>query len=480
MTTLNIGSSREVFWDDYLLDTEKTTAFHRVMPPVLREVCYTFEDEQHLFNPSISYPNLMKDDNGYRLYYDPVESGPKKPYIAVAVLESKDGIHWTRPHLNIVDPPTPDWEVNNIVLGPTMDGAFVFYDQNPACPPEEKYKAVGQARAPHDGQDSVHGLWCWVSPDGYHFTLSHLLSTKGHFDSLNTMFWADGKYHCYFRGFHNIDPNLTISKATRDVRYMYSEDMYHWSEPVMLAFNDADDIPLYTNNVIPYDRAPQVFVGFPVRYIEREKVTDNLRQQKSFQAKTSAAEAFELESDREREALVTTDCIFMCSRNGVDWFRYNEAFVTPLLENEDNWVYGDSYLAYHWFDTDGDIVYLYEVNRAMSYDLPKQLLRYELRKDGFACLMASGEEEIAVTKPLIFEGSDLHLNFASSAFGYVYVRVLDVDGNPLSDESYELYGNSIDRRVGFLDKSDFSAFAGKPVRLQFRLRDAKLFSMKFE
>jgi len=31
MEFLNIGSRREVFWDDYMIDTERTTAFHRVI-----------------------------------------------------------------------------------------------------------------------------------------------------------------------------------------------------------------------------------------------------------------------------------------------------------------------------------------------------------------------------------------------------------------------------------------------------------------
>ena len=44
----------------------------------------------------------------------------------------------------------------------------------------------------------------------------------------------------------------------------------------------------------------------------------------------------------------------------------------------------------------------------------------------------------------------------------------------------EIYGDSINRAVYFPDGSDFSAYAGRPVRLRFRMRDAALYSMIFE
>ncbi|MBR6499617.1 MAG: hypothetical protein IKT23_08035, partial [Clostridia bacterium] len=119
--------------------------------------------------------------------------------------------------------------------------------------------------------------------------------------------------------------------------------------------------------------------------------------------------------------------------------------------------------------------------RHFSFGVERPLNRYEIRKDGFACYMADGYEKELVTKPLVFDGSELHLNFATSAFGYIYVSVLDENGNELSGgESVEVFGDNIDRRVVFPEGFALEAFAGKAVRLRFRMRDAKLFSMKFE
>jgi len=259
------------------------------------------------------------------------------------------------------------------------------------------------------------------------------------------------------------------------------DNMKTWSKPVMLEFNDDTDIPLYTNNAEPYERAPHITVGFPVRYCERTEWTENVEQFKSVDVKRHAGDACEKESDRLRTGLVTTDSMFMCSRDGANWYRYKEAFMTPGYEDEDNWTYGDCYLAYSMIDGDKKNYYMYDVNCHLSFDKAKPLNRYEIRKDGFACIMAGGEDRVMITKPIIFEGKDLHLNFSTSAFGSIYIDLLDEEGNEIPGKTtFEIYGDTIDRKISFADGTDFSEYSGKAVRLRFRMRDCKIYSMKFE
>jgi len=170
----------------------------------------------------------------------------------------------------------------------------------------------------------------------------------------------------------------------------------------------------------------------------------------------------------------------MCSHDGKTWHRYNEAFLTPGYETEHNWVYGDCYGAYDLIDSGREVYYMYTNDWHRSKGHPKPLNRYEIRKDGFACYMADGEERVLVTKPLVYEGNDLHINFTTSAYGYIYVDVLDEEGNPLSDKkSFEIYGDNIDRKICFSDDTDFSGYVGQTVRLRFRMLDAKIYSMCF-
>ena len=132
-------------------------------------------------------------------------------------------------------------------------------------------------------------------------------------------------------------------------------------------------------------------------------------------------------------------------------------------------------------DGDEKNYYMYDLDCHLSFDKAKSLNRYEIRKDGFACIMAGGEDEVMVTKPFIFEGTNLHLNFSTSAFGSIYIDLLDEEGNEIDGKTtFEIYGDTIDRKISFADGSDFSEYSGKAVRLRFRMRDCKIYSMKFE
>ncbi|MBR3504012.1 MAG: hypothetical protein IKO07_07180 [Clostridia bacterium] len=484
MEAIRIGRDRQPFWDDYLIDTSLTSAFQRVMPPVKKECCFWFDQPNETF--SISYPCIVKDGKGYKMYYQPWYEEDMTP--CVCVIESEDGVNWFRPRLNIFK--GHDIKENNIVIEHVKDGIFVFYDPNPNCPESEKYKAIGSASMLHPDGEKKTSLCCFTSPDGYHFTLSHPMTRYGAFDSLNTALWDGERYVCYLRSFHNIpgvskETSLDLGQiyshekvwlyATRDIRVMYSDDFRNWTIPELIRFDDGYDYPLYTNNVERYARAP-VFIGFPVRYCERPEWTKNIEQMTGYETKKKSTERIEPRTGR-----VSTDCIFMCSRDGKNWHRYNEAFLMPGYEDSHNWIYGDCYLAYGMIDSGREFYNLYTIDRHFSFGCSKPLNRYEMRKDGFACYMAGGDEAEIVTKPVIFDGATLSLNFASSAYGYIYVSVLDEKGDALSKgESVEVFGDNIDRQVIFDNGFELSDCAGKPVRLKFRMRDAKLFSMKFE
>lgn len=471
METIKIYDQREMFWNDYLVDSEKTTAFQRLIQPSLKETCYWLDQGQEL--NMISYPCIVKDEKGYKMYYIVWVKGEggSTNSTYMAVIESKDGINWTRPALNIYD--HPELEVNNVCID-NSDTLFVFYDENPECPIEEKYKAIG----PHT-KNNKFGLWCYTSPDGYHFKLSHCITTDGHFDSLNTAHWNNGRYACFYRHFHTKtgeDAKKWDNTNVRDVRVIYSEDFRNWTKQKRIVFDDGKDDPLYTNNIIPYERAPHILVGFPTRYCERKEWTNNIEQLASGKLKKHL-----IDNCDKREALAITDAIFMNSRDGEIWHRYNEAYFTPGYEHEHNWVYGDCYPAYGFVDSDREVLYMYTKDWHRSAGHPKPINRYEIRKDGFACYMADGDERILITKPLMFDGDDLHINFQTSAYGYIYVDVLDADGNELSKkESFEIYGDTIDRKILFNDGSNFSEYKAKNVRLRFRMRDAKIYSIKFE
>ena len=204
MEILNFGKNRGMFWDESLLDQEKTTAFFRSLSPQKKETCLILDQGEELYRAC--YFCIAKDDKGYKLYYVIANK-----YIAPAVMESTDGLHWERPQFN--DTGIPDSRSNSIVAEGLVDGFYVFYDTNPACPPEEKYKAIGSGSGTHNGKENYYGLWSWFSADGYHFEKGHLLTDIGSFDSLNTVNFIDGRYVCYFRSQHGVDRNGAFAEV---------------------------------------------------------------------------------------------------------------------------------------------------------------------------------------------------------------------------------------------------------------------------
>ena len=84
---------------------------------------------------------------------------------------------------------------------------------------------------------------------------------------------------------------------------------------------------------------------------------------------------------------------------------------------------------------------------------------------------------------MIFEGSKLLLNFATSAYGSVFVELQDPGGNPIPRftlaDSIDIYGDTVARAAMWKNDPDLRALSGKPVRLRFVMRDADLYSFKF-
>ena len=99
--------------------------------------------------------------------------------------------------------------------------------------------------------------------------------TQGGFDSQNLAFWDPrcGVYRAYWREYRDPHTNKATPFGTplglRDVLTATSEDFVHWTDPVWLEYPGAPDEELYTSQIIPYFRAPHIYLGFPTRYLDR-------------------------------------------------------------------------------------------------------------------------------------------------------------------------------------------------------------------
>ncbi|GIT28597.1 MAG: hypothetical protein Ct9H300mP1_06430 [Planctomycetaceae bacterium] len=79
---------------------------------------------------------------------------------------------------------------------------------------------------------------------------------------------------------------------------------------------------MYTNGIHPYHRAPHILFGFPTRYTAR-KITGQIRSLEPVDLRKELAAAYA------RVGSDLTDGLFMSSRDGVRFHRWDEAFMRP-------------------------------------------------------------------------------------------------------------------------------------------------------
>lgn len=475
---INIGSRLELMVDDYLID-KMTGASLVLHQPVKREIA--IEHNAPWEGNNCGYHTVLQDGNVYRMYYmishhdcgeNERRKEPATHQLLTAYAESKDGVHWVKPELGQFE--FAGSKTNNILMwdGYVVAGAECFLvpfkDSNPACKPEERYKAVYGAAG---------GLWAAKSPDGIYWSRlsDKAIITKGTFDSENLVFWdtVRGEYRAYFRGFNN---------GLRDISTATSRDFIDWSEPMWLEYPGSPPQELYTNQIVPYYRAPHVFLGFPTRYVDRGW-TPSLELLPELEHRKQRAK----ESPRFGSAI--TDGLFMSSRDGASFKRWDEAFLRPGPQELGHWIYGDQYQNWGLVETKSDLpgapneLSMYAIEGCWR-GTGDRMRRYTIRIDGFVSLQAPLSGGECVTKPLVFSGAKLAINFATSAAGSIRVEVQDADGNPLEgfrlEDCPETFGDSIEQTVSWKAGNDLSKLAGQPVRLRMILKDADLYSFQIK
>jgi hypothetical protein len=260
---------------------------------------------------------------------------------------------------------------------------------------------------------------------------------------------------------------------------------------------------LYTNQTHPFFRAPQIYISLPGRIYFGRRMA--LRRDQ--------VEFFQRSVGRTGGAGDVSDGVFMTTRPGTTRydFTFRESFIRAGI-GLGRWTSRTNYPAQGVVPTGPNEMSLY-VQRDYGQGTA-HLERMTLRTDGFASAHASYEGGEMVTKPLTFEGTELEINYSTSAAGSVQVEIQDADGGPLPGYSLEecpnIIGDEIAHVVVWGDpppplssgtdaktleqesglsleahvtvwegRKDVGKLAGRPIRLRFVLKDADLYSFRF-
>lgn len=469
---VGIGTRRELFVDRFLLAELDGTRLQLHVP---RDEGVAFAFDRPWEGTFCGYVTILTlPDGRLRAYYrgKAVDARDGSDGEVTCIAESADGRTWSKPDLGIHE--VMGERRNNVVLrqaGTACHNFCPFLDTRPGVSDAARFKALG-------GTMEGGGLIAWQSPDGLHWTrmadrpvlTPDRSSYPYQFDSQNVAFWsgAERKYVCYYRVFRNDIRRIARSE---------SDDFLRWSPPVLMEYRHPElELPLehlYTNQTHPYFRAPHLYVAVAARFMPGRQVLSE-----------SQARETGVDPDYFRD---TSDAILMTTRpvEGGDHVRfYDRTFPEGFIRGgigARNWVSRTNYPALNVVPTGPHEMSVF-VNQ--DYAQPTaHLRRYSLRIDGFSSLHSGYPDGHAVTRPLIFSGRTLTLNFSTSAAGSVHVGLEEPDGTAIDGFSLadctELIGNDPDRPVTWKSGRDLSPLAGRPVRIRFSLKDADVFSLRF-
>ena len=148
----DIGSRRELFVDDYLIESVKGAelTMHRPVPREVASVC----DEPWEGNTS-AYYTIFPDGDRFRMYYrgahfnETTKAATHPEFTCYA--ESRDGLAWEKPKLGLFE--FNGSKENNIVrAGEDTHNFTPFKDDNPDCSADARYKALGGGQLKSGGK----------------------------------------------------------------------------------------------------------------------------------------------------------------------------------------------------------------------------------------------------------------------------------------------------------------------------------------
>lgn len=481
----DIGSDRQLFVDDALIDSELSDGVTRLLNSPLRI--------QRVLKPEmpsealgfIFYCSVVDDDGTAKLFHGSYDADKKKHF---AVATSEDGLEWQRPKLGLRE--HRGSSANNLLPVEAVE-ASVFLDPN--APPAKRYRLLYSRHWPDPAKA---GVYLASSADGLHWTESDTRLLPFVPDSQHCGLWDEHlqKYVIYSRTWN---PQRAIARvAVDDIESPWPYDAsippHHiWGKEkvptlsrelaTVMACDEGDPpgVQLYTNAVVPYPFAPHVYLAFPAAY-------------QTFNGPEWKDRALNGNDG-------TFDIQFASSRDGISWHRWRKAYVAAgihdgmdlrLVSMGQGMIRRGRELHQYfvgWPHTHGRPVMWDKDLENRAEWLKKDLGGIYCathRVDGFVSMGAGFPGGKFTTQPLRFEGDQLRINVHAEGSGGVRVALLDAGGNSLpgfaASDCDWINADEIDHPVAWKSGADLSILKGKSVRIEFSLRNARVFAFQFD
>ena len=479
---LDVADRKQLFIDHRFIDRCENVEL-TVNPPVkLPGPVLVSEHPWETF--SIGWSCVLEDDGLFKLWYSACGADQWAGgawYLCYAT--SWDGLTWEKPELGLVE---YDGSKRNNIVRAACKLAYIFIDPNGG--EADRYKMVEQVLG--EGirvGTSADGL-TWDMPDRLVSTLKPDTPKQAYWDArigryvawLKLMVADDGTPMFPFVDPVASDPPAIAPKILRRGRSIGRIEVDDLTAPwpeesirTVLAADEHDppDSDIYHPDVLPYTEADDAYFMFPMTYQHFGEGETTVRN----------------------DGL--NDAQFAASRDSIHWMRYDRRpyigrglpgtfdggtiHASPAhLRRGDRFL--QMYTGSPW--THGGFRALSdEERRDRGYGNGIGLV--EQRLDGFVSADAAYTGGTLTTPPLRFSGERLELNIDVAAMGQARVEVQDEAGRPLPgfelSRCRRVMVNDV-RHVAAWDGSpSLGSHAGRPIRLHFGMRSAKLYAFQF-
>ncbi|HWB55141.1 MAG TPA: LamG domain-containing protein [Tepidisphaeraceae bacterium] len=498
-TAIDVHSRRELFIDHRFIESSQNVRLVQNAPEHVLFDFPTLPGEAPLAPNNIVY---LKEEKKWRMYYASLGKS------STHYMESTDGLHWARP--------TGD---NTVVYGEkhTPLGIMTGIMLDSRDEPGRRFKAFQDI---YSDDANVRGVYAYYSADGIHFTQAgRVLPMCAEMAVIPLYDARIGKYVVFMRvmnvrggdkmiqgnqfvyhpdgsvdaveqgtlvkpGYENIRAigRIETDNLLKPWPYNHSADptLYTTAEniPMVLCADPEDGfVDFYQIQTWHYPFADDVYLAFPsaFRHMHPSREPDRYRYD---------------------DANGLVEMQLATSRDGIHWNRQQrQAYVSMgLTDQPDRWLNAMGVGGVR----NGDWIYQYYWSPALMHDgvllrpdaYPNlgghggKLFALRQRLDGFVSADTDYHGGWLLTPPIVFSGRRLLLNQNCNATGTIYVELRDANNVPIPGyslgECEEVAGNDTGWEIRWRDhEADVSALAGKPVRIYFQMRSAKLYAFEF-
>ena len=436
---------------------------------------------KHSREPAIDFGTVVHDerDGLFKMWYQ-IWSDPQASNATVGYAVSKDGIRWERP---ITDRSTG---TNLAIFEPKerwVSAPGIIIDRR-ETDPGRRFKMMYSAQPTL--KSSLSGCVAY-SADGIHWKPEARNPLIPYSDTQIAPYW-DARLSRYVAYLRFGPPNI------RKIARIESTDFLHWSPKLTVIPGKSRlggtmsklDQPFMTNHytmtVMPY---AGIYIGLLNTYHgeTRKPIPDD------------------------QPWMDRVDAQLVFSRNGVTWQRVlgDGAITASQLREDRDWkraAESATFLPYGRFKKDwdwgqiyphhpplvvGDEIRFYYAGisarhwAAAHKDKPDHAIGLAtLRLDGFVSVETARQGSLT-TRPIVFLGDTLVVN-ANAKGGSLVVEALDVNGTVIKGfargDCKPITGDSVRHVLTWKGDTDCHLLQGRPIRLRFHLKNAKLYSFE--